>query len=119
MRMDAFIEDLGIVVETQGGHHYHGMNDQRGERNYVVDLERVQWCDAYKKSSVKRQGHRMVYVPIAREPIPVKGVHGKLPRWNWQLTTEQNPRQGKVGLAELFEMQGAKDAARKIRGMVA
>ena len=119
MRMDAFIEDLGIVVETQGGHHYHGMNDQRGERNYVVNLERVQWCDAYKKSSVKRQGHRVVYVPIAREPIPVKGVHGKLPRWNWQLTTEQNPRQGKVGLAELFEMQGAKDAARKIREMVA
>lgn len=119
MRMDAFIEDLGIVVETQGGHHYHGMNDQRGERNYVVDLERVQWCDAFKKSAVERQGRRVVYVPIARDPIPVKGVHGKLPRWNWQLTTEQNPRQGKVGLAELFEMQGAMDAARRIRGMVA
>ena len=118
MRMDSFIEDLGIVVETQGGHHYHGMNDQRGERNYVVDLERVQWCDAYKKRAVKRQGHRMVYIPIAREPMPVKGVHGKLPRWNWQLTTERNPREGKVGLAELFEMQGAKDAARKIRSMI-
>jgi len=34
------------------------------------------------------------------------------------LTTERNPREGKVGLAELFEMQGAKDAARKIRSMI-
>jgi len=117
MRIDAFIEDLGIVVETQGGHHYHGTNDQRGERNWMVDLERVQWCDAYKKRAVKRQGHRMVYIPIAREPTPVKGVHGKLPRWNWQLTTEGNPKPGKVGLAELFEIQGATDAAQMIRGL--
>ena len=117
MTMDAFIALLGIVVEVQGGHHYQGMNDQRGERNWMVDLERVQWRDAFKKRSVLWQGHRMVYIPIAREPTPVKGVHGKLPRWNWRLTTEDNPKPGKVGLAELFEIQGATDAAQMIRGV--
>ena len=119
MRIDGFIEDYGIAVEVQGGHHYVGYDTTREERKWVADLERRQWCDAAKKRAVKRQGHHMVYIPIYGNPIPVKGVHGKLPRWNWKLTTEENPKKGAVGLAELFDMQGAKDAARKLRGMVA
>ena len=119
MRIDGFIEDYGIAVEVQGGHHYVGYDTTREERKWVADLERRQWCDAAKKRAVKRQGHRIVYIPTYKYPIPVKGVHGKLPRWNWKLTTEENPKKGAVGLAELFEMQGAVDAARRIRSMIA
>ena len=119
MRIDGFIEDYGIAVEVQGGQHYIGYDATVEERKWYTDLERTQWRDAAKKRAVKRQGHRIVYIPIYRHPIPVKGVHGKLPRWNWKLTTEESPKKGAVGLAELFEMQGAVDAARKLRGMVA
>ena len=122
LRIDSFIEDDGletsIACEVQGGHHYVGYNTSVDERDYRVKLERVQWCDAQKKKKIKRQGHRMVYVPISDYCHPVKGVHGKLPKWNWKLTTEESPKKGTAGLAELFEMQGAKDAARKIRSMI-
>lgn len=119
MRIDGFIEDYGVAVEIQGGHHYIGRDQNREEREWVADLKRTQWCDAAKKRAVKRQGHHMVYIPIYKNPFPVKGVHGKLPRWNWKLTTEESPKKDAVGLAELFEMQGAVGAARKIRGIVA
>ena len=106
------------VIEVQGPQHYKVMMvSAAGRSRYYqpIDETHPQWehwsaiheglvhRDRKKK---RRYRHMMVYIPLCKEAKAVKGVHKDLGYYNYRHLTSQNPKKGRHGLAELFEMQG-------------
>lgn len=107
------------VIEVQGPQHYKVMmissTGGRGRNYKAIDETHPQWehWSAIHEGLVHRDRKKkrryrdmMVYIPICKEARAIKGVHKDLGYHNYRNLTRQNPKEGRHGLAELFEMQG-------------
>ena len=111
-----------IIFELQGGQHYdegafEGGRFSAEERDdfivYSQNLATRQFHDRTKKAYAYRRGWLTIYVPCAPNARPVKGVHGPLSCWNFNMTNEKTIHSDRrntygypyEGLLELIETQ--------------
>jgi len=106
------------VIEVQGPQHYKVMMiTSTGRSRAYLRIDEThphweQWSANHEglvhRDRKKKRRYRgmMVYIPICKEAKAVKGVHKDLGYYNYRHLTSQNPKKGRHGLAELFEMQG-------------
>lgn len=122
MSFDIMLPKYGIIFELQGGQHYdegafEGGRFSAEERDdfivYSQDLATRQFHDRTKKAYAYRRGWLTIYVPCAPNARPVKGVHGPLSCWNFNMTNEKTIHSDRrntygypyEGLLELIETQ--------------
>jgi hypothetical protein len=116
------------VVEIQGPHHYRVVRWSRGGKRtagaMAIDESHPEWekwsenhenIVRHDKIKKRRLGKSIAYIPVCPEAVPVAGVHGDLGTYNFRHVTEENPRKGQHGLAELFEMQDKKTIGSLLR----
>ena len=79
---------------------------------------RQEVLDPLCRQHIEKIGYTPIYLMLSIHSYPVEGVHGDIPIWSGTYVTPEDcpsGHEGRIGLAETFDMQGREDVGDMIR----